>query len=580
MTLTSRSSREPALHCLELPNPNPNMYIYNNIDQRLVDDRVALFRDQTQRFLNGSLSEDDYRPLRLQNGLYVQRQSPMLRVAIPYGTLSSHQMRALARIARTWDRGYGHFTTRCNIQFNWVRLAEVPDILAELAKVQMHAIQTSGNCIRNITTDPFAGVAEDEIFDPRPYCEIVRQWSTLAPEFLYLPRKFKIAIAGGREDRAAVRFHDIGALAKRDSDGNPGFEIHVGGGLGRTPMLGQCIRSFLPRSELINYFEAILRVYNRYGRRDNKYKARIKILVKDMSPEKFAQEVEDEWAYVRSGPNSISNAGFAAMEAFFAGPNYLESMPHDPASLDALRNNRIYSRWVARNVALHRKPGYRIVTLSLKKTGIPPGDATADQMDVISVLADRFSAGEIRVTHEQNLILPHVAKNDLFELWAIASAYGLASPNIGLLTDVVCCPGGDFCSLANAKSIPVATAIQERFDKLDYLFDLGPLELNISGCVNACGHHHIGHIGILGVDKNNEEWYQVTIGGREGNRSNIGRVIGPSFAAADIPETINTLLKTYVQLRHEGELFIDTVERVGLTPFKVAVYGGAHEANH
>lgn len=345
-------------------------------------------------------------------------------------------------------------------------------------------------------------------------------------------------------------------------------------------MLGQCIKPFLPRAELINYFEAILRVYNRYGRRDNKYKARIKTLVKDLSPEKFSQEVEDEWAYSRSGPNTISNAGYAAMEAFFAGPNYLERIPQDPASLDALRNNRIYSRWVARNVAQHRKADYRIVTLSLKKTGIPPGDATADQMDVISVLADRFSAGEIRVTHEQNLILPHVAKNDLFELWAIASAYGLASPNIGLLTDVVCCPGGDFCSLANAKSIPVATAIQERFDKLDYLFDLGPLELNISGCVNACGHHHIGHIGILGVDKNNEEWYQVTIGGREGNRSNIGRVIGPSFAAADIPETINTLLKTYVQLRHEGELFIDTVERVGLTPFKVAVYGGAHEANH
>ncbi|WP_150430835.1 nitrite/sulfite reductase [Dechloromonas sp. CZR5] len=557
------------------------MYIYNPIDQRLVDDRVALFRDQTRRFLNGSLGEDDFRPLRLQNGLYVQRHSPMLRVAIPYGTLSSQQMRTLARIARTWDRGYGHFTTRCNIQFNWVRLAEVPDILAELAKVQMHAIQTSGNCIRNITTDPFAGVAEDEVFDPRPYCEIVRQWSTLAPEFLFLPRKFKMAIAGGGEDRAAIRFHDIGALAKRDADGRPGFEIHVGGGLGRTPMVGQCIKPFLPRAELLNYFDAILRVYNRYGRRDNKYKARIKILVKDLTLEGFSREVESEWAHSRNGPDTISEAGFAAMEAFFDGPPLLvKHSPLDPVDADALRNNRAYSRWVKRNVALHRQPGYRIVTLTLKKTGIPPGDATADQMDVISVLAERFGTGEIRVTHEQNLVLPYVAREDLFELWAIASAYGLATPNAGLLTDVVCCPGGNFCSLANAESIPVANAIQERFDKIDYLFDLGPLELNISGCVNACGHHHIGHIGILGVDKNGEAWYQITIGGREGNRSNIGKVIGPSFAAADIPDTINILLETYVRLRNEGELFIDTVERVGLGPFRIAVYGAAHEANH
>ncbi len=556
------------------------MYIYNPIDQRLVDDRVALFRDQTRRFLNGSLGEDDFRPLRLQNGLYVQRQSPMLRVAIPYGTLSSPQMRVLARIARTWDRGYGHFTTRCNIQFNWVRLAEVPDILAELAKVQMHAIQTSGNCIRNITTDPFAGVAEDEIFDPRPYCEIVRQWSTLAPEFLFLPRKFKIAIAGGKEDRAAVRFHDIGALAKRDADGRPGFEIHVGGGLGRTPMVGQCIKTFLPRAELINYFEAILRVYNRYGRRDNKYKARIKILVKDLTLDGFSREVESEWAYSQNGPNTLSDAGFAAMESFFSGPPLLKQFPFDPADADALRNSRAYSRWVQRNVAMHRQPGYRIVTLTLKKTGVPPGDATADQMDLVAELAERFGAGEIRVTHEQNLLLPYVAREDLFELWAIACAHGLATPNAGLLTDVVCCPGGDFCSLANAKSIPVANAIQERFDKLDYLFDLGPLELNISGCVNACGHHHIGHIGILGVDKNNEEWYQITLGGREGNRSAIGKVIGPSFAAADIPDTISRLLETYIRLRNEEELFIDTVERVGLGPFRIAVYGGAHEAHH
>ncbi|WP_295008596.1 nitrite/sulfite reductase [uncultured Dechloromonas sp.] len=557
------------------------MYLYNPIDQRLVDDRVALYRDQTRRFLNGSLSEDDFRPLRLQNGLYVQRQSPMLRVAIPYGTLSSRQMRALARIARTWDRGYGHFTTRCNIQFNWVRLAEVPDILAELAKVQMHAIQTSGNCIRNVTTDPFAGVAEDEVFDPRPYCEIVRQWSTLAPEFLFLPRKFKIAIAGGAEDRAAVRFHDIGALARRDAEGRPGFAIHVGGGLGRTPMVGQCIKPFLPRAELINYLEAILRVYNRYGRRDNKYKARIKILVKDLGLEGFARAVEDEWAHARNGPNTLAESGFAAMEAFFGGPPLRQQSPFDPVDADALRNNRAYSRWVARNVALHRQPGYRIVTLTLKKTGIPPGDATADQMDIVAELAERFGGGEIRVTHGQNLVLPYVARENLFALWAVASAHGLATPNAGLLSDIVCCPGGDFCSLANARSIPVAKAIQERFDRLDYLFDLGPLDLNISGCVNACSHHHIGHIGILGVDKNNEAWYQITLGGRAGNRSHIGRVIGPAFAAADIPDTVQTLLETYIRLRHDEEPFIDTVERVGPGPFKIAVYGGgAHEANH
>lgn len=557
------------------------MYIYNPIDQRLVDDRVALFRDQTRRFLSGSLSEDDFRPLRLQNGLYVQRQSPMLRVAIPYGTLSSQQMRALARIARTWDRGYGHFTTRCNIQFNWVRLAEVPDILAELAKVQMHAIQTSGNCIRNVTTDPFAGVAEDEVFDPRPYCEIIRQWSTLAPEFLFLPRKFKIAIAGGAEDRAAVRFHDIGALARRDAEGRPGFAIHVGGGLGRTPMVGQCIKPFLPRAELINYLEAILRVYNRYGRRDNKYKARIKILVKDLGLAGFAKAVEKEWAHEINGPNTISEAGFAAMEAFFSDPPLLTRSPFDAADADALRNNRAYARWVARNVAMHSQTGYRIVTLTLKKTGMPPGDATADQMDLVAELAERFGGGEIRVTHAQNLVLPYVARENLFALWAVAGAHGLATPNAGLLSDIVCCPGGDFCSLANARSIPVAKAIQERFDKLDYLFDLGPLALNISGCVNACSHHHIGHIGILGVDKNNEAWYQITLGGRAGNRSHIGRVIGPAFAAADIPDIVQSLLETYIRLRHDEEPFIDTVERVGLGPFKIAVYGGgAHEANH
>ena len=551
------------------------MYLYNQTDQRLVDDRVVQFRDQMTRFLDGRLDEDSFRPLRLQNGLYVQRHAPMLRVAIPYGTLASHQLRKLADIARRHDRGYGHFTTRSNIQYNWVRLEEAPDILAELATVQMHAIQTSGNCIRNITTDQFAGVAADELFDPRPYCEIVRQWSTLAPEFLFLPRKFKIAISGGAEDRAAVRFHDIGASARVAADGRIGFEVFVGGGLGRTPMVGKTIKDFLPREELLNYFEAILRVYNRYGRRDNKYKARIKILVKDLTLEGFAKEVEDEWAWSRGGPATLTEQSFVDMEAFFARADYAPAAADDPGYRQALQGSRAFARWVERNVAPHRADGYAIVTLSLKKTGAPPGDATAEQMDGVADLAVRFSAGEIRVSHEQNLVLPHVARKDLPALWEGARALGLATPNIGLLTDLVCCPGGDFCSLANARSIPVAAAIQQRFDNLDYQFDLGPLELNMSGCVNACGHHHIGHIGILGVDKNNEEWYQVTIGGREGAAAALGKVIGPSFAAGQIPGVIERLLEVYLAARHEGEIFIDAVERIGLEPFKARVYGGA-----
>ena len=547
------------------------MYIYNDIDQQLVDDRVSQFRGQMERFLGGRLSEDDFRPLRLQNGLYVQRHAPMLRVAIPYGVLSSRQMRMLAHIARTYDRGYGHFTTRCNVQFNWVRLNEAPDILAELATVQMHAIQTSGNCIRNITCDAFAGVAEDEVFDPRPYCEIARQWSTLAPEFMFLPRKFKIAFAGGAEDRAATRFYDIGVRARLSDSGERGFEVFVGGGLGRTPMLGQSVKAFLPGNELLNYFEAILRVYNRYGRRDNKYKARIKILVKDLTLDGFARDVETEWQYLRGGPNTIPEETIAAMEAFFAPPAYVEAEADTPDV-----SNRQFARWVSRSVSPHRNPNYAIVTLSLKKTGIPPGDATATQMDVIADMAERFSLGEVRVTHEQNLVLPHVPRKNLFALWTIAASQGLATPNIGLLTDVVCCPGGDFCSLANAKSIPIATAIQQRFDNLDYLYDLGPLELNISGCVNSCGHHHIGHIGILGVDKNDEEWYQITLGGREGNHSSIGKVIGPSFAAKDVPDVIEKIITVYVDHRHEAEIFIDTFARIGVAPFKLGVYGAKH----
>ncbi|KAB2968713.1 nitrite/sulfite reductase [Zoogloea sp.] len=550
------------------------MYRYNETDQRLVDERVLQFRDQMRRFLDGSLGEDEFRPLRLQNGLYIQRHAPMLRVAIPYGTLASHQLRKLADIARRYDRGYGHFTTRCNIQYNWVRLEEAPDILAELAGVQMHAIQTSGNCVRNITTDPFAGVAADELLDSRPYCEILRQWSTLAPEFLYLPRKFKIALSGGGEDRAAVRFHDIGAVARRDGEGRIGFQVLVGGGLGRTPMVGKVLKDFLPREELLNYFDAILRVYNRHGRRDNKYKARIKILVKDLGLEAFGREVEDEWAWSRGGSGCIADAAFREMEAFFTRD--AAALPDDgTAALNALvDSNKPFARWVERNVAPHRVAGRAIVTVSLKKTGVPPGDATAEQMDGIADLAERFSAGEIRVSHEQNLVLPHVARHDLFALWEGLRTLGLATPNIGLLSDLVCCPGGDFCSLANARSIPVAEAIQRHFDDLDYQFDLGPLELNMSGCVNACGHHHIGHIGILGVDKNNEEWYQVTLGGREGNRAALGRVIGPAFAAQQIPGVIQRLLQVYVEHRHDGEIFIDAVERLGLEPFKARVYGG------
>lgn len=552
------------------------MYRYNFADQQLVEDRVARFREQMQRFLSGKLSEDEFRPLRLQNGLYIQRHAPMLRVAIPYGVLSADQLDKLADIALRWDRGYGHFTTRCNMQFNWVRLEDAPDILAELASVEMHAIQTSGNCIRNITSDPLAGVAADEIFDPRPYCEIVRQWSTLAPEFQFLPRKFKIAISGGVEDRAIIRLHDIGIQATRDAAGTPGFRIFVGGGLGRTPMTGELLRDFLPREDLLDYLDAILRLYNRYGRRDNKYKARLKILVKDRTPQGFAAEVDEEWQQTR-GSYPITPAQQATMEQFFAPPVRPAIAEQ---SLDEyqsqLSRHLEFARWVQRNVSAHKVPGLAVVTLTLKATGQPTGDATAQQMRAAASLARHYSADEIRVTHKQNLILPQVCEQDLFSVWDMARQHGLATPNADLLTDLVCCPGGDFCSLANARSIPVAAAIQERFDRLDYLHDLGPISLNISGCVNACGHHHIGHIGILGVDKNGEEWFQVTLGGRKGTQAQIGRVIGPAFAATDIPEVIDTLLTTYLQHRHAEEHFIDTLDRLGTAPFKHAVYGDPH----
>ncbi|MEO8302628.1 MAG: nitrite/sulfite reductase [Betaproteobacteria bacterium] len=552
------------------------MYRYDSFDTSIVAQRVAQFRDQTRRFLAGTLTEDEFRPLRLQNGLYLQKHAPMLRVAIPYGLLSSVQLRVLAQIARQYDRGYGHFTTRQNMQFNWPNLADVPEILALLATVEMHAIQTSGNCVRNTTSDPYAGVAADELVDPRPWCELIRQWSTVHPEFAFLPRKFKIAVTGATADRAAVLVHDIGAQAVGDADGNVGFRVIVGGGQGRTPMIGKVIREFLPAAELLNYFDAILRVYNRHGRRDNKYKARIKILVKEMTPAEFTRQVEAEWETLRNGPGTVPDAEIARLQAHFVDPTYRDFERDSIAYRAALADSRPFSRWASRNVRTHKRKGYAIVTLSLKRTGTPPGDATASAMDAIADLADRFSFGEVRVTHEQNLVFADVLQNDLHALWVSLKALGFATPNIGLLTDIVCCPGGDFCSLANAKSIPIAEAIQRRFDDLDYLHDLGELELNMSGCMNACGHHHVGNIGILGVDKNGEEWYQISLGGAQGNDASLGKVIGPSFAAAEVPEVVVQLVDVYVERRHDDERFIETVRRIGLDPFKERVYAAAH----
>ena len=552
------------------------MYRYDAFDQRLVDERVAQFRDQTRRYLAGELTEDEFRPLRLQNGLYVQKFAPMLRVAIPYGLLSSRQLRMLAHIGRKYDKGYGHFTTRQNIQFNWPQLAEVPDILADLASVEMHAIQTSGNCVRNITSDHFAGAAGDEIVDPRPYNELIRQWSTFHPEFAYLPRKFKIAITGATTDRAAILVHDVGLQAVRGAGGDVGFRVIVGGGLGRTPIIGHVIREFLPRAEILNYLDAILRVYNRFGRRDNMYKARIKILVKEQTPAVFAQRVDAEWERLKGGPATVPDAEIARIAAHFTPPPYEILGGDDTGFRSAIADNRGFANWVKRNVFPHKQPGYAIVTLSLKKTGVPPGDATSDQMDTVADLADAYSFGELTVSHEQNLIFTDVRQSQLLALWSELQGLGLATPNIGLLTDIVCCPGGDFCSLANAKSIPIAEAIQRRFDDLDYLHDLGDIDLNISGCMNACGHHHVGHIGILGVDKNGSEWYQVSIGGTQGERAAIGKVIGPSFAAHEMPEVVARLLEVYVDRRHEDERFVDTVRRLGIDPFKERVYAAAH----
>ena len=558
---------------LAQPRFHRDMYKYDQYDQTIVDERVAQFRDQTQRFLAGELSEEEFRPLRLQNGLYIQKHAPMLRVAIPYGLLATNQLRMLATIARKYDRGYAHFTTRQNIQFNWPKLEAIPDILAELATVQMHAIQTSGNCIRNTTSDQFAGIAHDELIDPRPFAELIRQWSTFHPEFAYLPRKFKIAVNGAIEDRTGTLFHDIGVHAVRDDRGEVGFRILVGGGLGRTPILGHVIREYLPRQHLFTYLDAILRVYNRFGRRDNLYKARIKILVKQLGLANFAAEVDAEWANLKDGPMTLTQAEVDRVAAFFVDPVY-EQLADVCADFENQQlDNKAFARWVTRNVFTHKRPGYAAVTLSLKKTGVAPGDASDVQLDAVADLADQYSVGEVRVSHEQNLILADVKKSDLFAVWKKAKEIGFATPNIGLLTDIISCPGGDFCSLANAKSIPVAEAIQRRFDDLDYLFDIGDIAINISGCMNACGHHHVGHIGILGVDKHGAEFYQVTIGGSQGLDAALGKVIGPSFAQDDMADVVEKLINTYVELRFEDEDFLATVKRVGLQPFKTRVYG-------
>jgi len=546
------------------------MYRYDQYDHLIVRERIAQYRDQVRRRLADELTEEEFLPLRLQNGLYMQRHAYMLRIAVPYGLLSTAQMRTFAHIARKYDRGYGHFTTRQNIQFNWIELEQTPDILADLAAVEMHAIQTSGNCIRNITTDEFAGVAADEVIDPRPYAEILRQWSTFHPEFIALPRKFKIAINGAVEDRAAIAIHDIGLTVVHNAAGEVGFKFMVGGGMGRTPILGSVINDFVPWQHVLTYTEAVMRVYNQFGRRDNKYKARIKILVKAVGVEEFARLVDEEFADLKDGPETLTREELDRVARYFNPKPYLALPAIDPRAQHA--DDKAFANWLLRNVKPHKVPGYASVVLSLKKTGVPPGDATAEQMDFVADLADKYSFGELRVTHEQNLVLADVEQAKLFEVWQQAKARGLATPNIGLLTDIIACPGGDFCSLANAKSIPIAAAIAERFDNLDFQHDIGDIELNISGCINACGHHHVGHIGILGVDKDGSEWYQVSIGGAQGNASAIGKIIGPSFSSLQMPEVVGRLLEVYVKNRVDGERFIDTAQRLGVAPFKEYVY--------
>ncbi|GHT84291.1 sulfite reductase [Betaproteobacteria bacterium] len=553
------------------------MYRYDAYDQALVDARVTQFRDQTRRYLAGELSEDEYRPLRLQNGLYVQRHAPMLRIALPYGLLDAHQLRTLARLARDYDKGYGHISTRQNLQLNWLKLADVPEVLAELAKVGMHAIQTSGSCIRSITADHFAGIAPDEHVDPRPFAEILRQWTSLHPEFALLPRKFKFAVSGATHDRAALSVHDVGLTFHRDDSNEVKVRVQVGGGLGRNPAIAEVLHEDLPWQHLLTYAEAILRVYNRYGRRDNMYKARIKILTQSLGIAQLRAQVDAEWAPLKDGPSTLTDAELQRVAAFFAPPPY-EKIDEAAAQIELQRHQDAHAhtdfpRWVARCVHPHRQPGYRAVTLSLKRPDSRPGDFTSSEMDAIATLAERYSFGLIRTTHSQNLVLGEVRVSDLFALWQALRALHLATPNTGLLTDMICCPGGDLCGLANARSVPIATALQERFADLDRLFDLGEIELNISGCINSCSHHHIAHIGILGVDKDNTECYQVSLGGNQGTQARLGRIIGHSFTAAEIPQVVEKIIATFVARRQPGERFIDTYQRIGAEPFVTQVYG-------
>jgi len=551
------------------------MYVYTKDDQKIIEERAAQYKDQSRRYFAGELTEEEFLPLRLQNGLYVQRHAPMLRVAIPYGLLNTRQVRTLADIARKYDKGYLHVSTRQNVQFNWPLLESIPDILEELAAVQMHAIQTSGNCIRNTTTDPYAGAIADEPVDPRPYCEIIRQWSTLHPEFAYLPRKFKIAVSSATDDRAAIRAHDIGIRLTTDTTGAVGYQIFVGGGLGRTPVIAQEICAFLPEQHLLSYLEAILRVYNRYGRRDNKYKARIKILVRATGIEAFREMVESEWKHLKNTDLRLPSKEIERTKGFFQDPAFENLEDNPPELASTRRQNPAFENWVSHNCVKHKQPGYMIVNLSVKQVGAAPGDISAEQMNAVADLADQYSMGEVRTTHDQNLVLAHVKQGDLLSLWKKLDKLGLATANIGFLTDVICCPGGDFCALANAKSIPIAEQIQERFEDLDYLYDLGKIDLNISGCMNACGHHHIGHIGILGVDKKGEEFYQISLGGHSGNDASLGKIIGPSFYETEVTDVIEKIINIYLEKRIDGETFLTTYRRIGMAPFKERVYAKA-----